>query len=286
MSSITNATVEDLAMDGAACRLFRDAPSWEARRTAAVGGFHCDSAEQGAALLSRAMQMLRAEGFAAIIGPMDGDTWHRYRLVAESDNSPPFLMEPVSGPHDLAAFSAAGFSPISQYVSTRTSLDQAIEPNEVAAPDGVSVTAWDGRDAAGLIGRLFDMSTASFSRNAFFKPIGKADFFKLYEPILPAIEPRFVLFAHDPAGALTGFLFGLPNRAEGHAPHSAILKTYASGRRGVGRLLADRFHRTARELGFRDAIHALMHVDNVSLERSGRHAGRVFRRYALMGRPL
>ncbi len=29
-----------------------------------------------------------------------------------------------------------------------------------------------------------------------------------------------------------------------------------------------------------------MHVDNVSLERSARHAGTVFRRYALLGRLL
>ena len=91
---------------------------------------------------------------------------------------------------------------------------------------------------------------------------------------------------NDPSGALVGFLFGLPNRLEGDRPHSAILKTYASGRRGVCRLLADTFHRTARDLGFTETIHALMHVDNVSAERSGRHAGRVFRRYALMGRHL
>lgn len=281
-----SAVTEDLAIDGAACRLFRDAPSWDGHRTAAVGGFRCDSAEAGTALLGRIAETLRTEGFAAMIGPMDGDTWHRYRVVSESDGSPPFVMEPVSGAHDLAAFTDAGFAPISSYVSTRTSLEAAIAPGDPVALDGVAVTHWDGHDADGMIGRLFDLSAVSFSRNAFFKPITKTDFLKLYEPVLPAIEPRFVLFAHDTAGNLVGFLFGLPNRAEGARPHSAILKTYASGRRGVGRLLADRFHRTARELGFSDAIHALMHVDNVSLERSGRHAAQVFRRYALMGRLL
>ena len=40
--------------------------------------------------------ILAAEGFDAVIGPMDGDTWHRYRVVTESDGSPPYLLEPVS----------------------------------------------------------------------------------------------------------------------------------------------------------------------------------------------
>ena len=57
-------------------------------------------------------------------------------------------------------------------------------------------------------------------------------------------------------------------------------------RHGVGHLLADTFHRVARELGFLDVIHALMHIDNVSLDRSRAHAARIFRRYALMGRRL
>jgi hypothetical protein len=279
-------TVQDLECDGAACRIYRDAPSWGERRTAAIGDFRSEDAVSGAVLLDRAGAQLRSEGYDALIGPMNGDTWHRYRVVTESDGSPPFLMEPVSGPHDKAAFDAAGFTPISSYVSTHASLDDAIGSDQPAHLDGVSISAWDGRDAEALIGRLFDMSAVAFSRNAFFKPITKGDFLKLYQPIVPAMEPRLVLFAHDQSGALVGFLFGLPDRAEGRDMPRAILKTYASGKRGVGRVLADTFHRTARDLGCKDVIHALMHVDNVSLERSGRHSGRVFRRYALMGRTL
>ena len=80
--------------------------------------------------------------------------------------------------------------------------------------------------------------------------------------------------------------FGLPNLMEGKLQRTAILKTYASTRPGVGHLLADTFHRAARDFGFTDVIHALMHVDNDSLKRSKRHAGKVFRRYAQMARRL
>jgi hypothetical protein len=274
---------ETLARDGASCRVYRDAPAWNGLKTAAIGQFRCESAKAGAALLREAATMLHAEGFAALLGPMDGDTWHSYRVVVESDGSPPFALEPVSGPHDHAAFE--DFAPVSTYVSTRAALDDAIGEGPPVTIEGVTVTPWDGQGADRLIGGLFDMSAASFADKAFFKPITKEAFLALYQPMLPVLDPRLVLFARDVSG-MVGFLFGLPNLAEGRQPKTAILKTYASARPGVGHLLADTFHRTARDCGFTDVIHALMHVDNISLDRSRRHSGEVFRRYALMARRL
>ncbi len=275
----------ECAIEGASCLIFRDAPSWEARRTASIGRFRCDSAATGRDLLAHAAADLATEGYEALIGPMDGDTWHSYRLVTESDGSPPFLMEPMSGAFDAEAFTTAGFAPLSSYVSTRTTLDAAIAPEAVSIA-GVSVKPWDGSDAAGLVRQLYAMSAAAFRNNAFFKPLDEQGFLKLYEPIMPLVDPRFVLFARNEAGALIGFLFGMPDRLEGATPRTVILKTYASAQRGVGHLLADHFHRSARAAGFTHAIHALMHVDNISLERSARHSGTVFRRYALLGRLL
>ncbi len=51
-------------------------------------------------------------------------------------------------------------------------------------------------------------------------------------------------------------------------------------------MLVDRAHRTFSDLGYTHVIHALMHVENISRERSQRHHGEVFRRYDLMGRIL
>ena len=285
--STTPATVaETITASGASCRLHRDAPTWDGQRTAAIGAFECDSPEAGAAMLGDIAARLRVEGVQALIGPMDGDTWHAYRLVCETDGSPAFPLEPVSGPHDHAAFLGAGFAPISSYVSARASLAVAIGTEPAPALPGIGVVAWDGHDAEGLFGRVFDMSLAAFSRNAFYKPITRAAFLDLYRPLIPALDPRSILFALTPTGDIVGFLFAYPNLAEGPRPHSIIVKTYASGRRGVGRLLVHTLHRNAREQGCTHAIHALMHVDNASRDRSDRHGGHVFRRYALMGRRL
>ncbi len=274
---------EIVSVTDAACAIWRDAPSWQGQRTAAVGRFTCTSAGAGRAMLDDVGERLRLEGFAAVMGPMDGDTWHAYRVITESDGSRPFPLEPVSGPHDHAAWTAAGFAPISAYVSARSLLADACNTTPAVMP-GLSVVAWDGRDAEGLIGRVFDMSLAAFARNAFYKPITRDAFLDLYRPILPAVDPRFVLFAMRDDGSVAGFLFAYPNLAEGPMPQSIVIKTYASAERGAGRILIDAIHHRARDLGMTQAIHGLMHVDNASLDRSGRTGGVVFRRYALMGR--
>jgi hypothetical protein len=278
-------TPQLVSIDGAEGLVYRDAPSWDGLRTAAIGGFKCESAVGGARLLSQVAADLAAAGFGALIGPMDGDTWHRYRVMTETDGSRPFLMEPTSGPHDREAFSMAGFTPISEYVSSRGALMDAIGPEPATIP-GVRVARWDGTRSDQLIGRLFETSAGAFARNRFFKPIERAAFLKLYEPIVPLMDPRHVFFAQSADGTLIGFLFGIPDRLEADKPQTVILKTYASGVRGVGHLLADTFHRGAIDLGYTNVIHALMHVDNVSLDRSRRYGAQVFRRYALMGRRL
>lgn len=276
---------ELMSIPGARAACYREAPTWGGMRTAAIGNIEFESADAGVALLRSIGQTLKQEGFEAVLGPMDGDTWHRYRVVTETDGSAPFALEPRSAPFDHEALVAAGFEPVSSYVSARAKLADTIagEPFAIA---GIKVSEWDGQGAEQLIGKLFEMSGSAFSSNHFFKPIGLDAFLDLYRPLLPMLDPRHILFARAEAtGQLVGFLFGLPDRLAGERP-AAILKTYASGMRGVGRLLADTYHRRTLDMGYEDVIHALMHESNVSRERSERHSATVFRRYSLMGRHL
>ena len=86
----------DLALAGATCTLWPEGPLWNDAPAATIGQFRADSPEAGAALLTLACARLRELGCSAVLAPMNGDTWHSYRVVLDSDGSPPFALEPVS----------------------------------------------------------------------------------------------------------------------------------------------------------------------------------------------
>lgn len=266
---------EDMHLPGASLRFYADGPVWDGVSSMALGALAFDDPATGAALLAEAVA--RADG-RPVLAPMDGDTWHAYRTVTESDGSPPFLMEPVAHPHVAEALALAGFDAVAHYASTRMALDT---PQAQPAPvEGVTVEAWDGQDAQPLLEQVFALAGGSFADKQFFKPITQGEFLGLYLPLLPLLDPRLVFLAKDGSGAIVGFLLGFRDPA---VPGRAVLKTYAGTRRGVGHLLAHHFHEAARGLGCTQVIHALMHADNVSLVRSGQHGAEVFRRYTLFG---
>lgn len=266
---------EDMRGDGASLRLYADGPTWDGAPSVALGALAFDNPAAGAALLREAVA--RA-GSRPVLAPMDGDTWHAYRTVTQSDDSPPFLMEPAAHPHVAEALALAGFVPVAHYASTRMALDT---PQAQPAPvEGITVAAWDGQNAQPLLEQVFALAGGSFADKQFFKPITEGDFLGLYLPLLPLLDPRLVFLARDEGGAIAGFLLGYRDPA---MPTRAVLKTYAGTRRGVGHLLAHHFHEAAKGLGCTHVIHALMHADNVSLVRSGQHGAEVFRRYTLFG---
>ena len=262
--------------------LFRDAPDWNGP-TMAVGKLGFKSAQAGADLLTTVANMARAEGARALIGPMEGDTWHSYRLITESDGRKPFLMEPTSGPHDLAAFQAAGFSQIGGYFSASVPLAEIAGLPAPKPMDDLTLSHWDGQNPEALFAQVHALSCRAFENNAFYKPISQQAFLSMYMPIVPMLRPELIQFAHNDAGEMTGFLFGIPNYAEGPTPENVILKTYASLHKGAGHRLSHAFYHAAYTAGYQQAIHALIHDDNLSALRSAANGAKVFRRYGLMG---
>ena len=275
---------EIITGDGASLAIYRDAPSLDGARTAALGQFECESAEAGARLIRVVMERLKGEGFGAVLGPMDGNTWGKHRLVVESDGRPAFFMEPGNPAYYVAAFEASGLGIVSRYVSAVR--PASIAPGGSGAPAGLRLRAFDAARAEEELTRIHALSLAAFSSNHFYQPILLEDFLASYRPVLGAIDPELVLLAEDEAGQLAAFLFALPNYAEGQAPKSVILKTYASRVKGAGSMLANEFHARAQARGFSDVIHALMHESNLSALHSDKTGGKVFRRYALWGGKL
>lgn len=271
--------------DGARISAYLDGPQWQGAPTATLGKFTCTSPQAGRVVLEQALSCIRAAGLRHVLGPMERDTWHSYRFVTWSDGSAPFMLEPQSGDLPLEVLRAAGFLPVSRYFSSRVDLADAAA---VTPPptDAFEIRAWEGSDPEGLFAQVHQMCCTAFASNAFYQPISRADFLAIYLPIVPLLKKELVLFARRPDDSLAGFLFGLPNYAEGPAPRSVILKTYASVQRGAGQHLAHTFHWAAAAGGFDSAIHALIHDDNLSAQRSAAERAQIFRRYELFGLTL
>lgn len=275
--------VERIDIAGASVGVWRDAPSLAGLRTAALGRFACCDAAAGAAVLDEALRRLTREGFGAVLGPMDGDTWSAHRLAVDSDGSAPFLLEPHNPAHYPAAFEAAGFDRVAGYVSSRAPVGAAPKALSVK---GIRLRPFDVDHAARDLPRLYRLVSQAFAGNAFYKPICEEKFVAAYAPLLHALDPDLSLLAEDGSGDLVGFLFGYPNYAEGAAPTASVIKTFASIKPGVGVLLVRAAHIAAARRGYMHVIHALMHEANPSLRLSRMFGGQPFRRYALWGKQL
>jgi hypothetical protein len=269
---------------GATCTVWPAGPDWDGVPAAVIGRFACASADAGARLLRETIGELQAAGCRAVLGPMDGDTWHSYRLVTDPGERKPFFLEPQNGPEAVQAFRGAGFAPVAEYASAVG--DAATRRVGLRGSASVKVRPFDPAEADRELERLYRISIEAFASNAFYTPIEEAAFRALYVPVLPRVVPDLLLIAEGAGGEPVGFVFGLPDWAEGPAPRAVIFKTYAALRPGVGTILSDAFHRNALRLGFGQVIHALMHADNASLRYSALIGGTVFRRYALFGRRL
>jgi hypothetical protein len=268
--------------EGAKLTAYLDGPEWEGVPAACLGGFSCKTAEAGREVLDQALGFIRSAGMRRVIGPMDGDTWHSYRFVTQSDGSAPFLLEPVANDIGRGVFEAAGFAQISSYFSARVGLAQAASVAPKPTEDFV-IEPWDGTDPEGLFNQVYDLSCTAFAKNAFYTPIAREAFLAMYMPLVPMLKRELIFFARRPDGGLVGFLFGTPNYGEGPEPRSVILKTYASLAHGAGQHLAYAFHKAGQAAGYEVAIHALIHDDNRSALRSAAEGAEVFRSYGLFG---
>lgn len=112
-----------------------------------------------------------------------------------------------------------------------------------------------------------------------------------YRAIRTRVNPELVLVAEE-AGRPVGYVFATPDFAQaqrGEIMSTVIVKTLAvlPGRAwaGLGALLLGEVHAAAHQLGFKRAIHALMHETNTSRNLSA-HYAKTIRRYTLFSKRL
>jgi GNAT superfamily N-acetyltransferase len=261
-----------------------------------IGHYAARDAAAAGRLLERACRELAGRGCSVAVGPMDGSTWRRYRFVTERGGEPAFFLEPDNPDDWPDHFLALGFRPIAHYISAVHCNLGCEDPRLSHVADrllahGTRIRPLDPRNLEDDLRRIYAVSAVSFRNNFLSTPLAETDFLAQYRALLPALRAELVLIA-ETGDQPVGFIFAVPDlkQAErGHPIDTVIVKTLAvlpeRAHAGLGGLLLAVCQRTARELGYVRAIHALMHEQNASRNLS-RHYAHPMRRYALFGKAL
>ncbi len=283
----------ELAGGRAGCALWwRRPPVFTGHRVGRVGRYRADTAAAGTAALLEACCILAEQGCTLAVGPIDGSTWHRYRLVTSAGSRPPFFLEPTNPPAWPGHFTAAGFRPFAAYFSAMTPClhDLNLDAGPALAP-GVTLRPLDVGDDDSEMSRLHELSLACFSRNLLFSPLDRHDFAELYRPLRPHLREGLSWVA-ECGGAPAGFALAVPDRLQaerGEPVDTAILKTLAVRPelrgQGLGQALVHRCLTEMRRQGYRHAVFALMRAGNPSGGIAARYA-QPMRGYTLFAKEL
>lgn len=278
-----------------------------------LGLIACYEAEDhpvaGASLLRAVCAGLRARGARRVVGPMDGDTWHRYRWNVGPHDMPSFFLEPTNPPYYAAQWRSAGFVPCETYTSKRIDAPDRLADrlSRVAARvhrSGYRFVPLDPTRFDAALDQLHVLSLGIFAGNVLYTDLSRDAFGALYADARRVIDPDFVAFATSPDGAAAGFVFALPDlqpaidAMRGRRHLLARLRFLRARRRvctlnvktigvlpahrssGLGAALLHYVYVAAVRRGYTAVNHCLMHADNASADLD-RGLGHVFRNYEL-----
>lgn len=286
--------------DGIAARCslwWSKTPQMPGQRVGLIGHYAACEAEAAIFLLQLACKELARQGCTLAIGPMDGNTNQRYRLLSERGTEPPFFLEPDNPDAWPGHFTSSGFTALANYYSA---LQVGIERSDPRVPQlmahfaeqGIVLRSFDPVHFEEELHRIYRLVCASFQDNLLASPMSEADFLEQNQRLQPYIRPELVQLA-EREGELVGFAFAIPDWLQaqrGAAIDTVILKTlavhpaYAS--QGLATLLSGHLSGIAHDLGYTRAIHALMHEKNLSRRVSQTNHGQIMRRYTLYAREL
>lgn len=284
--------------DHASCSLWWECcPSLEGEKIGVIGEYSAENAEVSRLLLEEAFRLLKEQGCSLAIGPMNGNTWRKYRFITERGSEPSFFLEPDNPDEWPGYFKDAGFYAFAHYTSSLgtdlskedprlSRIQQRLEQN------GVTIRNIDMNQFRAELSRIYSVSAVSFQNAYLYTPLAEEAFFQQYLPIAGHIRPELVFLAEE-GGRTVGYLFAIPDLAQasrGKQIDTVIGKTLAilPGKKyaGLGRFLIDRMNKASGSMGFKRIIHALQYEDNTRSRSLTDFYCEVFRRYTLFAKKL
>lgn len=274
---------------------WKNTPSLNGCKLGYIG--HYEALDENATdVLTHACNQLASLCCNLAVAPIDGNTWQRYRLLTERGVHPAFFLEPNNPENWRQHFIEQNFTPLANYSSSLntdlTQIDARLQfVKQRCEQANIHIRTLDLQNQDQELHRIYTVAIQSFRNNFLFTPIDEAQFIAQYQSLLPYIQPELVLIAEHEQNPV-GFLFAIPDwlqKQRGEPLNTIIIKTVAILPKriyaGLGNLLVAQCQQIAHQLGYSQAIHALMHDANPSRNLSSRYATTI-RRYTLFSKKL
>lgn len=279
-------------------------------RIGLLGSFEAlENAQVVHSLFDHVRQWLDKKGIDHLVGPMDGDTWHKYRFNVGPSDALPFMMEPYNPAYYPRLWESYGFQTLARYYSKRVDNIEPLLPNferfyKRTLRNGFRYRSFQKDRFDEELRILYDLSCRIFADNYFYTDISFTEFRALYRGAKSIINENLVWFSQDKEGDYCGFLFAVPDyflALQGMAGSNSIwakLKFIMNRRKaaavniktlgtlpayhgtGLGPALIYNGYKEAFNLGYRAANLCLIHEDNVSGRLDG-NKGYLLRNYHL-----
>jgi L-amino acid N-acyltransferase YncA len=275
---------------------WRDTANVNGSRAGAIGHYAATDAGYGEAVLQYAIRELKSRRCDIAVGPLDGNTWRRYRFITERGDANPFFLEPDNPEEWPLHFESVGFSPLAHYVSEINPDIANRQPELGSLRDkftdlGIQIVPVDVDDPVDDMAGIYRVVCESFKEAFMYTPLDIDNYCSMYEPLLMQVDPRLMLVAKH-AGEVVGFILAPPDFLQlqyQHRMDAIVIKTVAvlpqKEYSGLGRVLIVDLLKNAIGMGFTTAISALMQTQNRSQKISSDCAGPM-RAYALYAREL
>lgn len=251
-----------------------------------LGFFEAEHRQDAAdALFREAIAWLRERGAQRIVGPMDGDTWHRYRVNVGPFGRPPFPLEPWNPPYYGELWERAGFRELESYSSKWIDDVSLLLPGLQAGVErsesrGVRIRGMDRTRLEKELAIVHEISSIIFRDSFLYSPVSRDEFLALYSGIERFLDPDLVVFATAPDGGDVGFVFAYADPRLPAVHYKTIGVRQEWRRAAVAAALSNHVYSNALRKGLPAGNHALMRDDNRSQALDQGH-GDVFRRYVL-----
>jgi len=244
-----------------------------------IGCFELSDYEPGKRQLEEYIAQLKSSGHKRIIAPIDGNTWHKYRLVSWDSGFRAFPLEPQNPIWYNDVYLDCGFTPLAKYFSVAFDINKTPAlSSPLFTKESIDKRVTYKKFEPSDLKTIYDISLAGFDNNFLYDEITFDEFSKLYEPLLPMVDGDFVLIAYVD-DMPCGFMFAIGIGDIFILKSIAVLPEYRKF--GIGNSLINKVLLAAKEKGYKTAIGALIIDGNISRHMLEKYGAKKIREYTL-----